>query len=66
MDTTSEKANITVANVFGEILPLKFQDKSFAKACLKRALLFNPDSSNVLVELAMFYLQQVTADIVHH
>lgn len=59
MDTTSDAINIEIADLFSSVIAPQFRDMDFAKACLKRALMFHPESANALHKLGVFYTQQV-------
>ena len=59
MDTTSDAINLEIADLFSSVIVPQFRDMGFAKACLKRALMFHPESANALYKLAVFYTHQV-------
>ncbi|XP_037049248.1 uncharacterized protein LOC119083616 [Bradysia coprophila] len=53
IDPTSVRSNIDVAKIYSSILPYAHRDTAFAMVCVRRALLFNPNSSKANHRMAV-------------
>lgn len=59
-DPTSGRANIDAAKIYSSILPYNYRDTAFAMVCIKRALMFHPNSSKANHRMAALLLSQVS------
>lgn len=60
IDPTSVRSNIDVAKIYSSILPYNYRDNTFAMACIKRALMFHPNSSKANHRMAALLISQVS------
>src|SRR4051812_15747819 len=49
-------ANVSVAEIYSKVLPFKYRDVKFAKLCVKRAIMFHPNSSKANTRMAIICL----------
>lgn len=59
-DPTSVRSNIDVAKIYSSILPYNHRDTTFAMVCIKRALLFHPNSSKANHRMAVLLMSTVS------
>lgn len=60
IDPTSVRSNIDIAKIYSSILPFTHRDITFAKQCIKRALLFHPNSSKANHRMAVLLISTVS------
>ncbi|XP_037046879.1 uncharacterized protein LOC119081777 isoform X2 [Bradysia coprophila] len=58
IDPTSVRSNIDVAKIYSSILPYNHRDIAFAMVCIKRALMFHPNSSKANHRMAALLISQ--------
>ena len=59
IDPMSLTSNVNIAKIFSSVMLHAYKDKEFARTCLKRALLFNPNSSKANHRMGILHKQLV-------